>query len=117
MMRVKRKSEGFTLIEIVVSIAILSIIIIAFSGMFVSGIKIITKSGNRSNGDYEAQKVMESKILNPVSGADGNVTTTVEGTQINIRFGSREIVIPGKTIETEFNDGKFKVLFTTFVPD
>lgn len=115
--RVKRKNNGFTLIELIVSIGILGIIVVAFSGMFLSGFNTIAKSGNRSSGDYEAQKVMESKISNPTAGVDGNVATTVDNTELNIKFGSKEIQVPGKRVESEFNDGKSTVIITTFVPD
>lgn len=113
----KVKSRGFTLIEVIVSIAILAVIVTAFSGMFLSSIKTIAKSGNRSNGDYEAQRVMEEKISNPLSGSEGNIDTTVESTNISIIINSREITVPGKVIKTEFNDGRTEVLLTTFVPD
>lgn len=117
MSRVTRKSNGVTLIELIISIAILALLVITFSGMFTSGIKTILISGNRSDKDYEVQKVIEGKIISPTPGVDGNVVTTVENTEIKIKFNSKEIRVPGKAVKSEFDGGKSNVVFTTFVPD
>jgi prepilin-type N-terminal cleavage/methylation domain-containing protein len=118
-LKIMQRVKGVTLIELIVSIAILAIVVIAFSGMFVNGFKSIIKSGNRSSSDYGIQQVIENKILNPVSGTENNVTTevTVLADGLSINFGTNEIDVPGKIVKSEYNDGKSRAVFTTFVPD
>jgi prepilin-type N-terminal cleavage/methylation domain-containing protein len=85
-LKIMQRVKGVTLIELVVSIAILAIVVIAFSGMFVNGFKSIIKSGNRSSSDYRIQETIENKILNPVPGTENNVTTEVKNGNEALEF-------------------------------
>lgn len=52
-------SKGLTLIEIIVSLALLSIIIIPFLAMFVNSTKVNSRSDTTLNATYLAQVTME----------------------------------------------------------
>lgn len=51
--------KGFTLIELVVSISVLSIITLSFLGVFADGFSTIINSGRKTKAVEEAQKIMD----------------------------------------------------------
>jgi prepilin-type N-terminal cleavage/methylation domain-containing protein len=55
--------KGLTLLEIILSMAILGILAISFLTMFSSGFKSIIKAGNKSVAAYDAQQSMTNKII------------------------------------------------------
>lgn len=58
-MRIKKKKRGVTLIELIISIAILSIIIAPIGSMVITSAKINKSSENRQKGTYNGQRVLE----------------------------------------------------------
>jgi prepilin-type N-terminal cleavage/methylation domain-containing protein len=103
-MIVKVKSKkGFSLIEAVVSIAIIGIISISFLSMYTSGFTTISKNGSRSSALFTGQSNIEEKLngtpgttstsltisipnSSPIS-VSGNIITesvTVKGQSVNI---------------------------------
>lgn len=87
-MTLKNKKKGFTLIELIVSIALIGILSIAFLSMFLTGFRFIKKAGNRSTASFDAQASTETAIQSrPASGASGNTNITFnlsDGTTINV---------------------------------
>ena len=61
-MSVHRK-KGFTLIEIILAIAILAILIIAFTPSFMTAFRWITDAGKNSATMYNSQNVLENLIV------------------------------------------------------
>ncbi|MCT4621533.1 MAG: prepilin-type N-terminal cleavage/methylation domain-containing protein [Marinisporobacter sp.] len=59
MFKLVKNKKGFTLIEIVISIAILGIIIIPISSLFITSAKINKKSNDLLHANHEAQQVIE----------------------------------------------------------
>lgn len=59
-----KKNSGFTLIELVLTIAILMIVVVGFSYLFVNGFKTISMSGRRSSTNFLLQKAAEQMISN-----------------------------------------------------
>ncbi|AEE96333.1 prepilin-type N-terminal cleavage/methylation domain-containing protein [Mahella australiensis] len=51
--------KGFTLLEIIVAMAILGVIVIPFSGIFVQSTKVQATAGDISRAGYVAQNVIE----------------------------------------------------------
>jgi prepilin-type N-terminal cleavage/methylation domain-containing protein len=58
-MRIKKKKRGVTLIELIISMAILSIIIAPIGSMVITSAKINKSSENRQKGTYNGQRVLE----------------------------------------------------------
>lgn len=58
-MRIKKKKRGVTLIELIISIAILSIIIAPIGSMVITSAKINKSSENRQKGTYNGQRILE----------------------------------------------------------
>lgn len=55
--------KGLTLIEIILSMAILGILAITFLTMFSSGFRSIIKAGDKTVAAYDAQQSMTNKII------------------------------------------------------
>jgi len=114
--------KGMTLIEIVIAIAILSIIAMFFLSTFVFGFKGIMNSGKNTKAAYIAQQGMENKIVD-ISSTPENVTSKVtpeypkEPLKMKIEFdGVPEIIIEGRLVEIE-TKGEHKAEATMFIPD
>ena len=120
--------KGMTLIEIIIAIAILSIIAMYFLSTFVFGFKGIMNSGKNTKAAYIAQQGMENKIVD-ISSTPENVTSKVtpeypedpeepkEPLKMKIEFdGVPEIIIEGRLVEIE-TKGEHKAEATMFIPD
>lgn len=62
-MNKKNKRHGFTLIEIIISLAILSIVILSILGAFTNGFSYIMNMGRRTKAIEQAKKVVDTIIL------------------------------------------------------
>jgi prepilin-type N-terminal cleavage/methylation domain-containing protein len=76
-MKLKAKN-GFTLIEVIVSIAIIGIITITFLSIFTTGYKTIMNSGHRSADDFSTQTKVEN-ALNSAPATNSGLTITLPG--------------------------------------
>ncbi|MBU3153368.1 prepilin-type N-terminal cleavage/methylation domain-containing protein [Clostridium estertheticum] len=107
-----KNEKGFTLIEIIISIAILGIISIAFLSVFTSGIVGISNSGKKSIAHYTAQDQIESNINDPKDSPSNVVTSTKS---ISLTFpGNTTIVINGRQIDVTYIYGSISKKLTTF---
>jgi len=104
--------KGFTLIEVILSIALLGIISVAFLTMFTSGIVGITNSGKKSISHYTAQSQIESEINE--SGNISNVVTST--TEISLTFPEKSLtyVIEGRQLDVPYTYGNLSKNLTTF---
>ena len=68
MIKYLKTNKGFTLLELILSIAILSIIIVPISSMFINSIKTNNISNEKMQAIYASQTLMENiKALDEVS--------------------------------------------------
>jgi prepilin-type N-terminal cleavage/methylation domain-containing protein len=97
-MRRFRREEGFTLVEVLVALAILSIIIMAFTTLFTSSFSGIFRAGRKSASLYEAQAVLDQVI---------DQGTALTEDEINILFGGIVIKVQGEEITEAYEyDGR-----------
>lgn len=69
-----KKKKGLTLIELLVSIALIAIIAVSFLSMFVTGFKFIANAGNKTKVMYASQDEAEKKLLEGASAASFHMT-------------------------------------------
>lgn len=106
--------KGFTLIEVIVSIAILGIISIAFLSIFSNGLIGIYRAGHKSVSQYEAQEKLENNISNPTN-TDSNLAST--NVQMNLNFLGNAYNVSGRKVDVQyFYNGQSKKI-TTFTAD
>lgn len=105
--------KGFTLIEVILSIALLGIISVAFLTMFSSGIFGIINSGKNSVSHYTAQSQIESNI-NDSENLSGNNFILNSTTSIRLTFNGKDYDISGHQISVPYNVGSITKKLTTF---
>jgi len=99
--------KGFTLIEVILSIAILGIISIAFLTMFTSGIVGISNSGKKSVSHYTAQSQIEININDSENLPD-------DTSPINLNFSGIIYPVSGHKIIVNYKYGSLDKTLTTF---
>ena len=80
-----KNNKGLTMIELLVSVAILSFVIVGFLNLFVYGTSYVVQAGNKSNTSAEAQSNANS-YLSDFSGS--NITTAETTFTIHLVSGS-----------------------------
>lgn len=69
-LQILKSSRGFTLIEILVSLAIFGMMMVAFLSLFSSALYMTIRSGNRDKAVADAAGQVESKIVEPAAAAE-----------------------------------------------
>ena len=83
-----RNQNGFTIIEVLVAMAILVLFITAFSALFVQSYVGIINAGNKNNASYDAQAEAEQRIAEENSDSSSTYTITFGSININIKGGN-----------------------------
>jgi Tfp pilus assembly protein PilV len=68
----RNKKKGISLIEIIISLAIIAIIIIPMSNVVINSSKRNKGGEDKQQATYIGQQVLEGLNVNPIEGADGN---------------------------------------------
>ena len=109
------KKSGLTLIELIISLAIIGIISVAFLSLFGFGINNIIISGKKSSSNFNAQSIMESSI------SDGSFTTPeltrTTGSMITLNKSGVVYTVNGDKLEVTYPSGSSTRTFTTFISD
>lgn len=79
----KNTEKGFTLIELIIAIAILAIVSVAFLPMFSTAMIGISGAGKKSAAHYTAQNQMESTISDSTTPPTGVFVTDINPTDPN----------------------------------
>jgi type IV pilus assembly protein PilA len=79
MMKNRKIKKGLTLVEVIISIALIGIIGVTFLTMFTMGFSQIAASGNKSKAIYVSQDQAENKLLEGAASTAASITITFPG--------------------------------------
>jgi prepilin-type N-terminal cleavage/methylation domain-containing protein len=100
-MKIIKDEKGFTLIEVIAAMAILSIILFTFIAFFTNGFKSIAKIGLSSNALYETQSNLE---VFPTPLPAGTITDNTKPLIfVNKDDATKKITIQGKIHKVPIN--------------
>lgn len=122
-----KNKRGFTLIEVILSIAILGMIAIFVVTIFGSSLKNISGSGKRTEKVFELESKINEEMLNKdgeeeMLNEDGE-DITIEDVTIKVNIpGVREkgVEVEGKmitAIPSDSSKNQYNIKITTFVPN
>lgn len=118
----RMKMKGFTLIEIIVSIAIIGILLIGILTSFAGNYGQVLLNGSRTKNVFSAQNKIDD-LINNISDSNGDPQVNVQAYDMQMKLysndGKESItsgIISGSIIKVQMND-KSKVTLSTFVPD
>jgi prepilin-type N-terminal cleavage/methylation domain-containing protein len=112
--QVLKGERGFTLVEVVVAIMVLSLVTVAVVQIYHSNLFGIIRSGHRTEAIYEVQNQLEQEVAQGPSGRDDPGPDE----KLEIEFAGRDkaIEVPGWTINKESSGEGPKSSATVFVP-
>ncbi len=114
-LRLVKNDSGLTLVELLVALAILTLVLLAVVGLFTGGFSNVGIAGHRSDALYRAQTGLENNILIPGTDDDG---LQMDDTELEITFEGFTIRVPGKTITVEQDaHEEYSVILTVFRPN
>lgn len=64
MKKMTEKKKGYTLIEVIIALAMIGILAISFLSIFTSGFRTITRTGHRAVAAYGSQQQLSEKVVN-----------------------------------------------------
>ena len=133
-LKARESKKGITLIEILVTIAILGIIVVAFGGAFVNGYSTVFAMGNKTKAMVSAQEAMDLAYKNGKTNINSSLTgisvdktatdfsyspsSTVQhkiSTQ-NVVFPYGTVVFTKLTIRVYYQNGNREVDLTSYIP-
>ena len=115
-----KKASGFTLLEAIIALLILTVLILAFAYMLTSTTRTIYRAGQKTVAEFFSQEELEKQLSSIAESVNADISiTTSEATSFTIDFTSDagiEITSSGIVYEVEYDDGKSTVYITTFQP-
>lgn len=131
----KKNDKGLTLIEIIIALAILGIIVVAFLNMFTSGFGTIFSMGRRTQATQEAQSIIDAVVTGGTVPSQANLEGSYNdlyasassnvsryfiendyAVSIGVGEDAQTIVQSRVTVVVFFNNGKDYVRLSTVVP-
>ena len=106
-----KHEEGFTLIELIISIALIGILAVVFLPIFGNAIKWISNSGRDSRSHYTAASNIENNMNDPSATEGGTVTSP---DNIQLAFPSGTYIAAGRKIQVTYPYAGNTREFTTF---
>ncbi|MCR1897883.1 type II secretion system GspH family protein [Irregularibacter muris] len=110
-MKLKKNEKGFTLVEVIVSIALIGMLLLLLSTFMVNSLGMIKTQGENTNLLYAAQKELDNAMENP--------TYEVQDDRLSIIRKPTTMNVEGSYIEgvlIEIKDVKeAKVILSTFI--
>ncbi|MEA1975352.1 MAG: prepilin-type N-terminal cleavage/methylation domain-containing protein, partial [Bacillota bacterium] len=99
-----KNNKGFTLVEVIISLMILSISLVVFISLFGNAVTMISDSKTITNETFALQEKMENKIINDKKGfVEG---TLIKDYDVQIFTGDYQSDVPVAEIEETHSSGR-----------
>ena len=109
-----KKQEGFTLVEIIVSIALLSIVLLVLSTTFMTSFNIMNMASKNTKDINNVAAGIELTTASATSSVAG-VTVNSNSSVFTITFGSTNVTVSGNYLQG--NTTNSGIAFKSFVPN
>ncbi|QEK12128.1 type II secretion system protein [Crassaminicella thermophila] len=116
-MKFIRNKKGVTLVEIIVSIAILGIILTSITTLFSSTFTGVFSAGKKSKAIHKAQMEMEQYIATSIQTSNIKVKNISTSNYKIVFSGNPPIKISMRGKEIQYHNENNDVSLTLFVPD
>ena len=111
MKKIINNESGFSLVEVLVSLVIISILVTGFSIAFINSNRSIRISKNKSEAFYSAQEDLLNYLGDENHTANNNDVSLTESNNVinkTITFEDEDIVVNLKEVEAEVNYESFE---------
>lgn len=111
MKKIINNESGFSLVEVLVSLVIISILVTGFSIAFINSNRSIRISKNKSEAFYSAQEDLLNYLGDENHTANNNNVSLTESNNVinkTITFEDEDIVVNLKEVEAEVNYESFE---------
>lgn len=113
--------KGFTLVELILSLAIIAIVSVAFFSLFTMGIKGIAISGHKTKSEFKAQEAVESFINGTPQplGVDPGITAQSSNpSSLTVNFSGGTTITPPniKEVSVTYTFKGKEVTINTILP-
>lgn len=117
-MGVQRNINGFTLVEVIISIAMIGILMLGFLGMYTNGHRWVFDAGRRTEKIFEGQVELSKELIGEVGAGTGTVNVEDPTATLSLEFSQLNdtIVVSGDTLIWEDSDGD-PINIRAFQPD
>ena len=112
-------NKGMSLVEIIVSLAIFGVLSVLFLNVFLGGILLTVRSGDRAEMVAEAASSIEQKIADNTFTSPAIKSSTPGSVNIIYNYGTgnqKSSVLDGLKVETELDQGGQVVRMDYFIP-
>ena len=96
--RFSSNKKGFTLIEIILAIAIIGIMAVAFIPVFTSGFKGVIYAGETKTGMFDSQNILEQEVADSVNTGTETLTVIFPADGTNPEFS---VTTNGETVNND----------------
>lgn len=136
MIEMSKKSKGFTLVELILAMAILGIIAISFLYLFTSSTVSLHNAGNLSKATADAQSIMDKTYtdgivyIETLDAADTTISKVLTAGALKnayvsgekVRYFIESVTISGKvvpkiTMLLFYDSGKRSVVLSSLIPN
>lgn len=93
-----KNRRGLTLVEVMVSVALIGMVAMIFLNIFTTSNKNIYNSSNKTKEIYELQKAIDEKIINASGEIDG---VTAVNQDVEVTIGVNKGLVEGKLITSK----------------